>query len=527
MKNISRSGLSSLTVLILSGCTMLGPDFTGVNSKYASKSWNGSSTESVKNLSDWWKLFDDPTLNKLVTVTYKQNLDIKSAGLRIVQARAALGISEGLAFPQVQTLSGGAASSSSRPIDVASAGVNFDIGWEMDIWGKYARGIESSQASLYASVASYHSIMVSVISEVARNYINYRTAQERLSYAKRNIAIQERVTRLTEVQFNSGNVSELDMQQSRTQLYATKAILPALELGKIKSRNALAVLIAVDTNYLDRILKKSISDSISSYMASDSNGQMQLSAARGSELNVKLIPKARFNPYYKMDANLLTQRPDIQVAEYTAHANSARIGSVVAELYPSFSLFGNIGMNSNNASGSWISAGDAIGVSVGPSFSWNIFQYGRIKNNIRLQDARFEESLVTYNKKVLSAVSEVSNALNGYLLSKQQVIEYRKAVDSAVRAFNISVIQYNDGLVGYERLLTTVKSLTLNQDSYAVNQGALATNVVSLYKALGGGWQMSQGKSYLSAETAKKMKERTDWDHYLDPEMTQLPKEMQ
>ena len=516
-----------LVLFAVSGCTMLGPDFGGIKSKYASKSWNRSSSESIKNLSDWWKLFDDPVLNKLVNITYRQNLDIKSAGLRIVQARAALGISEGLAFPQKQTLSGVASSSAGKPVDVASAGVNFDIGWEMDIWGKYARGIESSQASLYASVASYNSIMVSVISEVARNYINYRTAQERLAYAKRNIAIQERVTRLTEVQFNSGNVSELDMQQSRTQLYSTKAILPSLELIKIKSRNAMAVLMAVDTKYLDRVLKKSFSDTVSSYITNSSSGQMQLSATSGSELEVKLIPKARFNPHYKIDANLLRQRPDIQVAEYIAHANSAKIGSAVAELYPSFSLFGNIGINSNNASGSWVSAGNALGVSIGPSFSWNIFQYGRIKNTVRLQDAIFEESLVAYNKKVLSAASEVSDALNGYLLSKQQTIENRKAVESAVRAFNISVIQYNDGLVGYERLLTTVKSLTLNQDSYAQNQGALASNVVSLYKALGGGWQMSRGKSYLSAESAGRMKKRVNWDRYLDPDMTRLPEDMQ
>ncbi len=212
-------GLASLTVLMLSGCVKLGPDFTGVETPPLPKNWTqGNNKANTDAIAHWWKTFDDPTLNMLVKKTYAQNLDIKSAGLRIAQARAVLGISEGLSFPQVQTLSGSASSTRTGVGDVATAGLNFDMGWEMDIWGKYARGIESSEANLYATVSSYNDIMVSVIAEVARNYINYRTSEERFAYAARNVTIQERVTRMTEVQFNSGNVSELDMQQARTQL---------------------------------------------------------------------------------------------------------------------------------------------------------------------------------------------------------------------------------------------------------------------------------------------------------------------
>ena len=167
-----------------------------------------------------------------------------------------------------------------------------------------------------------------------------------------------------------------------------------------------------------------------------------------------------------------------------------------------------------------------MGITVGPSFSWNIFQYGRIKNQIRLQDALFEESLVNYNKQVLSAVSEVSNAVHGYILTKKQQKENRKAVEATVRAFNISVIQYNDGLVNYQRLLTTVEKLTSTQDRYAQIKGNLALNAISLYKALGGGWQISKGKSYISKALAQKMKKRTDWGKYLDQNMTKLPKGM-
>ncbi len=534
MKNkLPKLGLSVLTVLMLSGCAKLGPDFMGMGNPPIPEKWKHEGTRSDSSVSQWWKTFHDPTLNTLVQKTYAQNLDIKSAGLRIAQARAVLGISEGLAFPQAQSISGSASSSRTGVSDIATAGVNFDIGWEMDIWGKYARGIESSEANLYASIASYNDIMVSVIAEVARNYINYRTSEERLAYARRNVLIQERVTQMTEVQFNSGNVSELDMQQARTQLYNTRSAIPSIELTKVKARNAIALLLGTDDRSVNKILaigSKKHSDSKGKYIDLEKRGVMQIKENTSGLLNVvnvDMIPQARLNPYNKIDAGLLMRRPDIKIAEYQVRSNNALIGATIAELYPSFSLFGNIGYNTNNAGGSWVSGSNALGVTVGPSFSWNIFQYGRIKNQIRLQDAVFEESLVNYNKRVLSAVSEVSDAVHGYILTQKQQVENRKAVDATVRAFNISVIQYNDGLVNYQRLLTTVEKLTSTQDRYATIKGNLSTQAILLYKALGGGWQISKGKSYLSEETAAKMKKRVDWDRYLDPEMTQLPKEMQ
>jgi len=529
-KKIQNIGLSVLTVLMLSGCTKLGPDFMGMGNPPIPEKWKQDGKRNDKAVAQWWKTFNDPTLNTLVQKAYAQNLDIKSAGLRIAQARSVLGISEGLTFPQAQSISGSASSSRTGVSDIATAGVNFDIGWELDVWGKYARGIESSEANLYASIASYNDIMVSVIAEVARNYINYRTSEERLAYARRNVQIQERVTKMTEIQFNSGNVSELDMQQARSQLYNTRSAIPSIEITKVKARNAIALLLGTDDRTVNKILtsgSKKHSDAKGKYIGQEKQGVLQIKEARSDLLNVNMIPQARLNPYNKIDADLITRRPDIKVAEYRVRSNNALIGASIAELYPSFSLFGNIGYNTNNASGSWVSGSNALGVTVGPSFSWNIFQYGRIKNQIRLQDAVFEESLVNYNKAVLSAVSEVSDALHGYILTQKQQVENRKAVDATVRAFNISVIQYNDGLVSYQRLLTTVEKLTSTQDRYATIKGNLATQVILLYKALGGGWQISKGKSYLSAETAAKMKKRVDWDKYLDPEMTRLPEGME
>lgn len=528
IKRLAKLGTPALMVMLLgNGCDALGPDFTGMDKVNIPEAWKGKGQRNDAQLAQWWKIFNDPVLNTLVSKTYAQNLDLKSAGLRILQSRAALGISEGLTYPQQQALSGNAAAVRQNDNYFRSAAVNFDLGWEMDVWGKYARGIESSEASLYASIASYDNIMVSVISEVARNYINYRTAQERIAYAKRNIVIQTRVTRMTEIQFNSGSVTELDMQQSRAQLYATRSLLPSFELSMIKARNAMAVLMGMNPDKVERMLHvgQKQSDTVNKYINTQ-KAYIQIKEGDKESLNVSFVPTVKFNPNNKIDAELLTNRPDVKVAEYQAHANSANIGSTMAQLYPSFSLFGNIGLNSNDATGSWISAGDALGVSAGPAFSWNIFQYDRIKNQIRIQDAIFEESLVNYNKTVLSAVSEVSDAVHGYILVKQQQKENKEAVKSTVRAFNISMTQYNDGLVSYQRLLSTVQSMTQNQDQSAQIKGSLANNVIALYKALGGGWQMNKGKAYISKEMAAKMGKRTDWGLYLDDNMTRLPQGM-
>jgi len=527
LNKLAYMSISLLTIALLNtGCTKLGPNFSGIDHN-VSYDFKVKDTRDNKEISQWWKNFNDETLNTLVDKTYKQNLDLQSAGLRILQARAVLGISEGLLYPQKQTLSGNALANRNDGNGFGNVGVNFDIGWEMDIWGKYARGIESSEATLFASLASYNDIMISVIAEMARNYVNYRTAQERMAYAIRNVTLQEYVTKITKIQFNTGNVSELDMQQSLAQLHSTKSALPTFKLAMIKARNAMAILIGTTPIELEKLLKKSLlnEDKIGKYL-NTKNSYIQIKDANDETLNLSIIPSIDFNPDYAIDAKLLKNRPDLKVAEYIAHSNSANIGLSTAELYPSFTLLGTVGINTNNPDGSWSSPSDSIGVSIGPAFSWNIFQYDRIKNKIRLQDAIFEESLLSYNKKLLQAIGEISDALYGYKFTKEQQEENEKAVNATVRAFNISMIQYNDGLVGYQRLLSSVEKLTRDQDRYAQVKGSLCINAIALYKALGGGWQMSKGQSYISKELADKMSNRTDWDTYLDDNNTNLPKEM-
>jgi len=198
-------------IVVFSGCTKVGPDFAKPNAVKMPSSWDKNSTVEYDDITQWWQIFDDETLNNLIKKMYEQNLDLRSAGLRILQARAVLGISQGFTYPQQQNLSGSLALTRQSGNNFLTTGVNFDVGWEMDVWGKYARNIESSEALLYANAASYDEILVSLISEVARNYINYTTALERIAFAEHNIKIQEKITQMTQIQFNNGNVSELDI----------------------------------------------------------------------------------------------------------------------------------------------------------------------------------------------------------------------------------------------------------------------------------------------------------------------------
>jgi outer membrane protein TolC len=517
-------------MVMLGGCTKLGPDFRTPAPPPLPKALQKRG--DTRSVAAWWKVFNDPVLEKLIRKAYAQNLDLQSAGLRILQARAALGIATGMRYPQKQTLSG-SYTSSYKSFHLDAANVGFDTVWEMDIWGKYARGIESAEASLYAAVASYREIMVAILAEVARTYISYRTTEERIAYARRNIAIQERVTRMTEIQFNSGNVSELDMQQSRTQLYNTRAALPALELAKVRAVNALAVLLGTTPEAVRAIIGRrddTERERIDRYIATGKKGVLQLLDDPGALMGIRYVPAPRFDPSRPIDAALLTQRPDVKVAEYRAHAASAQIGATEALLYPSFTLFGSIGYSATSrnpyipALTGWGSLGDNLTVAAGPGFSWNLFQYGRLKNQVRLQDALLEERLIDYSKTVLRAASEVSDALNAYVLTQKQLQERKKALEATVRAFNISITQYHDGLVSYQRLLSTVEKLTTIQDVYAQTTGALATDIVLLYKALGGGWQMSDGQAYLSEATLRRMKERgVDWGEMLDANRTTMP----
>jgi outer membrane protein TolC len=521
IRNYVRYHCGVFIALLLSACTVLGPDYEAPQNIPLPKKWQPAQAETEsREVSNWWTLFNEPVLNELIELGAKQNLSVEAAGLRIVQSRAALGISDALIFPQQQSVSGNAPKIYQNEKSFNSAALGLDAAWEMDIWGKYARGIETSEANLYASIASYRDVLVTVTAEIARNYINYRTAEERIYLSRQNITIQERVVAMTQVQYDSGNVSELDVQQAKTQLYATQAALPTLNIARLQSANAIAVLVGRLPENITPMLALEESkqapgyDERMAHAATKSADDDTFIAEYNSRSLIPIAPPIARS----IDPSLIRRRPDLQVAELQAKAQNARIGARQTDLYPQFFLFGRIGLSDTVRTGDSFSASNSVTAAIGPGFSWNIFQYDRIKNQVRIEDALFQESLTNYNQQVLEAVREVSNALIAYEFLQQQAEFNFAAVEASIRAFNISATQYNNGLVTYQRLLSTVEKMTLREDTYAQTKGNIANNVIALYKALGGGWDQHGDIPLVKPDIMEQMINRTDWGEYLQPE---------
>jgi NodT family efflux transporter outer membrane factor (OMF) lipoprotein len=492
----------------MSGCAV-GPDFVRPDAP-AEEEWIDSDVPQIKteeaDLTDWWKVFNDPVLDSLIETAYGQNLPLQIAGLRIMEARAQLGVAVGNQYPQFQQLSGSATAveiSDNAPNALAADKfyydyqLGFDAAWELDFWGRFRRGVESARASYLASIAGYDNALVTLTAEVARAYILIRTFEERIVIAQANVQIQERSLEITEARFDGGLVTELDVQQARALLNDTKASISRLEIGLRQARHGLAILLGITPGELKNVLVESAT-----------------------------IPEAPPEVIVGIPADLLRRRPDIRTAELQTAAQSARIGVAKADLYPQLSLVGSIGLQSsekggitsNNADFSDLFDSDSITYFAGPSLQWPILNYGRITNRVRVQDARFQQLVVNYQNTVLNAYREVEDAMVGFLRSKEQVAYLGDSVKASERSVDLSLIQYREGVADYQRVLDTQRFLTQEQDLYTAVNGEVALNLIAMYKALGGGWQIREGKGFVNEETKEKMQERTNWGKMLSPE---------
>lgn len=502
------SGLCCLTA-ILSGCTAVGPDFARPEAPTA-KDWiegghSGIRTASA-DYSEWWTIFNDPVLNKLIETAVRQNLKVQAAGTRIFQARAKLGIAIGDQYPQTQTLKGGFsfdrtsknAANTTGGGDLKNGSVNdsLNLAWELDFWGKYRRSVEAADANLRVSIADYDNAMVSLLGTVATTYIQIRTYQERLDVAKENIEIQKRALQLAESRYRNGAVTELDVQQARSLLFDTEAAIPAMEIGLRKAQDALCVLLGVPPRDIEELLGEK-----------------------------KTIPESPAEVAVGIPAELLMRRPDIRSAELTAAAQCAQIGIAKADRFPKISLTGSFGFLASDSTltrtgGSSLNdlfKWESFTMSAGPSIEWPILNYGRITNNVRLQDAKFQETLVTYRNSVLTAAQEVEDALSGFLRSQEQVRSLEGGVEAAKRAADLSVVQYRAGATDYTPVLDSQRTLVQAQDKLKQSRGDVPTYLIALYKALGGGWEVRLGKEFVSQENLEAMRTRTDWGGLLPP----------
>jgi len=506
--NYSAIILASFPILLAS--CMVGPDYTEPTNPLES-SWNNHDANLIKSSDSkvniaWWRQFNDPILNDLVESAYKENLGLRVAALRVLESRAILGIAHGNMFPQSQTMNGGVARSGrqgSRPNMYSqtpdryanSATYGFDAAWELDFWGKFRRSIDSADANMLANIANYDDILVTLTAEVATTYVNIRTLEERIRLAQQNVKLQKDSLKLVELQFEAGTVTELDVLQAKTLLFNTQAQIPNMQASLVKYHNALAVLLG----------------------EAPGKTHKRLQGGKG-------IPTAPTKLAVGLPAELLRRRPDIRRAEMTAMAQCAQIGIAKSELYPSFSLRGTLGAGASTSQfGAAGSADlsdvfnlDNVGYSFGPSFRWNILNYGRIKNNVRVQDAKFEQAITTYHNTVLNAAREVEDGMTGFTQSKKEANFLRQGVETSKKSSDLSMLQYKEGLADYQRVLDSIRSLTVKQDQYAAVQGQIATNLIAMYKALGGGWEIHDRTRAIPSDVKEKMKKRTDWGKMLD-----------
>jgi len=496
-------------LLLAGGCDAVGPNFIKPDARVEDQ-WLQVDTGRVNTgqtvNSEWWKAFNDPVLDALIDKAYQENLTLQIAGIRILEARAQLGIAVGNIYPQLQQVRGGISHvelSENQPnatpaLDTSyrDANAGFDVGWELDIWGRFRRGIEAADADLLASLADYDDVLVSLTANVATAYTLICTFDERLAIARANVGIQEHSLEIANDRFRNGTITELDVKQAETLLLNTKATIPALEIGLQQSKHALSTLLGMPPGGVEDIL----------------NGP-------------GVIPTAPAEVAVGVPAELLRRRPDIRRAELQTAAQSARIGVAESDLYPHFSLLGSIGLRAGDTFNS--SLGDlfhlnSIEAFGGPSLTWDVFNYGRIKNNVRVQDARLQQLIVAYQNTVLEASREVEDALVGFLRAQEQVVLLEESVKAGQRSVELALLQYGEGIADYQRVLDTQQTLFDQQDLLTSRRGDIATSLISMYRALGGGWELRSGKPFVPEQITETMRKRSDWGQLLDTTTDEL-----
>ena len=482
--------------LALAACTTLGPDYREPDVEWLA-TWQPTSplptrTGKAVDHAFWWELFEDPALNRLIDTAREDSPTLRLAGLRILESRALLGIAGSTLYPQVQQVTGAVAyvnqqqrggAVAQRTDSLASYEAGFALGWELDFWGRFRRGVESADAAFFASVANQQDVQVLLAAQVADLYYAYRTTQLRIGIARQNAKIQKRSFEITERLFNSGSNSELDVQQARTQYLTTLSTIPQLEQTLVQVRNALGVLLGRPPGDLPELA--------GDYTA--------LPAIGGAE--VETIP-----------ANLLLRRPDVRVAAWQVAAQSAQIGLAEADFYPAISLLGSVGWSATSIDGS----PDVTTLGIGPSLKWNVFDYGRIENNVRVQDARLQQLIEAYRQSVLQAAREIDDALVGLVKTSEQQAILDQAVEASRRSLELANSRYREGYAGFQRVLDAQRAVAGQDERSLVNQGNHVSSVIALYKALGGGWTDSGVAGWVPEPVRESMTQRTDWGELLN-----------
>lgn len=478
---LARSVCSLLLGIALCGCTSpmeyvhncfkVGPNYHEPPAPVAND-WVESDDPRVHrdpaDLVGWWKVFNDPVLNDLEETAYRQNLNLRQAAFRVLEARAQRCIAIGELFPQSQFLSGSqtwnaeslktanGAFITKRFFDQWNLG--FSMAWELDFWGRFRRQIETDTDLVEASTEDYDNVLVTLLADVATNYVTVRTTQLRIKFARENAALQRKTFQVAQLRFKGGTVRDLDVAQAGAVVTQTEAVIPELEITLKQAQNQLCTLLGIPPEDLLR------------------------------KLGPGDIPKAPPDVALGIPADLLRRRPDVRQAERQAAAQSAQIGVAEADFYPAISLSGTLTYSAEKFKNLFDSK--AYGGTVGPSFHWDILNYGRILSNVRLQDARFQELIAVYQQSVLNAQQDVENGLATFLKGQEHARLQGQSVEYSTRAVNLINTLFEGGLVDIIQVTQLQLILVQAQDVLAQAQGEIPTGLIQVYRALGGGWQI-------------------------------------
>ena len=483
--------LAFVLLLVCTGCTSpreylhngfkVGPNYQRPGA-YVAEQWIDAADlrtrENPEILRYWWTAFNDQKLNELVTCANRQNLSLREAGLRILQARAARAIAAGELFPQQQGASG-SYTRSGMPTNAAlgpgmgrfsdSWDFGFSLGWELDFWGRFRRAVAAADANLDASVEDYDDVLVTLLGDVAVNYVIVRTSQERIALMQANVELQQGIVGFIDNRLKKGfKQTELDLDQALSTLRQTEASIPQLEITRRDAENNLCILLGMPPADLAEML------------------------------GTGPIPAPQAEVVVGIPADLLRRRPDVRRAERLAAAQAEEIGIAQADLYPAFFINGNFGYTARDFPDLFRRA--AFNGSVGPSFQWNLLNYGRITNNVRYQDARFQELAVAYQRAVLEANNEVEKGLVAFLQAQRRSRLLDESVVAARKAVAIVTEQYRTGSTDFNRYAVIEQNLVTQQDLAAQAKGEISQGLIAVYRALGGGWEIRLGGEAATAE---------------------------
>ncbi len=454
-------------MLLLAGCVTVGPDYVPPEVP-APAQWSAELKDGLtpgrmdpQALASWWTTLKDPVLTILIERAVDSNLDLRKAVARVREARARRGVAKSDRFP---TLNATGSAQLNRSSEDAGTGkvsrlytMGFDASWELNFFGGIRRSVEAAEADLEASGEDLRDVLVTLLAEVALNYVEVRSFQTRLSIAEANRDTQEETYQIVQARFDAGLTSQLDVEQAKFNLEQTRSQIPTLQIGLEQAKNRLSVLLGQNPG----ALKEGLAER-------------------------KPIPVTPLEVAVGVPAEVLRRRPDVRRAERQLASQTAQIGVATAELYPKFTLVGSIGLEALSFGNLFLASSRTYGI--GPSFTWNIFNAGRIRQNIEVQSALQEQALTSYEVAILTALEEVENALIAYADEQVRRQSLLNASEAAQRAVGLARDQYVSGLVNFQTVLDAQRSLLSLQDQLAQSEGGVTSNLIGLYKALGGGW---------------------------------------